>query len=63
MLLLSFTTGDKLKIVSTISVGYDHVCIAEMNKRGIILGNTPDVLTDATVGFCIVTPYHAHCLV
>jgi len=40
--------GDKLKIVSTISVGYDHVCIAEMNKRGIILGNTPDVLTDAT---------------
>ena len=44
-----FLTGSKLKVVSTMSVGYDHVQVSELKKRGIALGNTPDVLTDATV--------------
>ncbi|XP_063709934.1 glyoxylate reductase/hydroxypyruvate reductase-like [Culicoides brevitarsis] len=40
--------GSKLKVISTISVGYDHIDVAECKKRGIRIGYTPDVLTDAT---------------
>lgn len=40
--------GSSLKIVSTFSVGYDHVDVNELKKRGIKLGYTPDVLTEAT---------------
>lgn len=37
-----------LRVVSTISVGYDHLPLAAMNRRGILLCNTPDVLTETT---------------
>lgn len=37
-----------LKVVSTISVGYDHLPLKAMNRRGILLCNTPDVLTETT---------------
>uniref|UniRef100_A0A915EDC0 D-isomer specific 2-hydroxyacid dehydrogenase catalytic domain-containing protein n=1 Tax=Ditylenchus dipsaci TaxID=166011 RepID=A0A915EDC0_9BILA len=37
-----------LKVVATMSVGYDHVDVAECKKRGIVVGNTPGVLTEAT---------------
>lgn len=37
-----------LRVVSTISVGYDHLPMAAMNQRGILLCNTPDVLTETT---------------
>ncbi|XP_050347797.1 glyoxylate reductase/hydroxypyruvate reductase isoform X1 [Nymphalis io] len=40
--------GSELKVIATISVGYDHIDIAECRKRGIKIGYTPDVLTDAT---------------
>ena len=30
------------------TVGYDHIDVAECTKRGIYIGFTPDVLTDAT---------------
>lgn len=40
--------GPGLKVVATISVGYDHIDVAECKKRGIKIGYTPDVLTDAT---------------
>ncbi|KAJ2722545.1 hypothetical protein GGI07_003252 [Coemansia sp. Benny D115] len=40
--------GPQLRIVSTISVGYDHVDTAALRARGVKLGYTPDVLTDAT---------------
>ncbi|XP_068153260.1 glyoxylate reductase/hydroxypyruvate reductase isoform X1 [Drosophila tropicalis] len=40
--------GPQLKCVSTISVGYEHIDVAECKKRGIRVGFTPDVLTDAT---------------
>ncbi|KAG8917874.1 Transcriptional regulatory protein sin3, partial [Tulasnella sp. 417] len=39
--------GPGLKIVSTMSVGYEHVRIQELASRSIKLGYTPDVLTDA----------------
>ena len=37
-----------LQVVSTFSVGYDHIDVKESTKRGIAVTNTPDVLTDAT---------------
>lgn len=40
--------GPGLKVVATISVGYDHIDVPECRKRGIKIGYTPDVLTDAT---------------
>ena len=39
--------GPSLKAVSTMSVGYEHVDIPALGKRGVRLGYTPDVLTDA----------------
>ncbi|XP_043915637.1 glyoxylate reductase/hydroxypyruvate reductase-like [Protopterus annectens] len=39
--------GPSLKVVSTMSVGYDHLSLEELKKRGIRVGYTPDVLTDA----------------
>lgn len=40
--------GPQLKCVSTISVGFEHIDVQECKKRGIRVGYTPDVLTDAT---------------
>ena len=35
-------------MISTCSVGYEHIDVAEATKRGIYIGYTPEVLTDAT---------------
>lgn len=40
--------GTDLKIIATMSVGYDHLEVQEIKKRGIKIAYTPDVLTDAT---------------
>ncbi|KAJ8382651.1 hypothetical protein SKAU_G00034290 [Synaphobranchus kaupii] len=40
--------GPNLKMISTMSVGVDHLVIEEIKKRGMRVGYTPDVLTDAT---------------
>lgn len=39
--------GPNLKVVSTMSVGFDHLSLEELKKRGIRVGYTPEVLTDA----------------
>ncbi|KAJ1302221.1 hypothetical protein OPQ81_001045 [Rhizoctonia solani] len=46
--------GPSLKIVSTMSVGYDHVDVAALKARGIRLGFTPDVLTDAVADIAVM---------
>ena len=38
----------EVKIISNFSVGYDHVDTEAAKKRGIVVTNTPDVLSDAT---------------
>ncbi|EEC07671.1 glyoxylate/hydroxypyruvate reductase, putative, partial [Ixodes scapularis] len=40
--------GPALKVVGTMSVGYDHIDVDECQKRRISVGNTPHVLTDST---------------
>lgn len=37
-----------VRVISTFSVGYDHVDVRAANAAGIPVGHTPDVLTDAT---------------
>jgi len=38
----------KLKIISNYSVGYDNLDVKAANKRGIIVTNLPDVVTEST---------------
>jgi glyoxylate/hydroxypyruvate reductase len=40
--------GPSLRIVSTMSVGMDHIDLDYCKLKGIKVANTPDVLTDAT---------------
>jgi len=46
----------KLEVVSSVSVGYDNYDVAYFNERGIMLTNTPDVLTESTadLGFALL---------
>ncbi len=46
-----YDAGRKLRVVSTMSVGYDHVDVPEATKRGIYVCYTPGVLTNATADF------------
>ncbi|KAL0078799.1 D-isomer specific 2-hydroxyacid dehydrogenase [Phycomyces blakesleeanus] len=46
--------GPQLKLVATMSVGYDHVDVSALKKRRIPLGYTPDVLTDATADLTVL---------
>lgn len=38
----------KLRVASTISVGYDHFDVQEMTRRKVMLMHTPEVLTETT---------------
>ena len=40
--------GRELKVVATIAVGYNNIDVAAARERGIIVTNTPDVLTEST---------------
>ncbi|WP_349368857.1 2-hydroxyacid dehydrogenase [Salinarimonas sp.] len=48
-----------LEIVSSFGVGYDHVDAAEAGRRGVVVTNTPDVLTeevaDLALGLLLAT--------
>jgi len=38
----------RLKVISNMAVGYDNIDVPEATKRGIVVGNTPGVLTETT---------------
>ncbi len=40
-----------LKAVCTMSVGYNHIDLAACTARGVLVTNTPDVLTESTADF------------
>ncbi|WP_440063068.1 2-hydroxyacid dehydrogenase [Pseudomonas syringae] len=46
----------QLEVVSSISVGYDNYDVDYLSERGILLTNTPDVLTESTadLGFSLI---------
>ncbi len=41
----------KLRVISNMAVGFDNIDVPEATRRGIIVGNTPEVLTDTTADF------------
>ena len=43
--------GEQLKVISNLAVGFDNIDVPAATARGIPVGNTPDVLTDATADF------------
>lgn len=45
--------GPQLKVISTKSAGLDYVDMDELRKRGIPLGHTPGVLSDAVADLAI----------
>jgi lactate dehydrogenase-like 2-hydroxyacid dehydrogenase len=43
--------GPQLKVISNHAVGFDNIDLAAATRRGIPVGNTPGILTDATADF------------
>ena len=43
-----------VKVIASYSVGLDHVDVAAARRRGIVVTNTPDVLTDATADIAML---------
>ena len=43
--------GTALKVVANVGVGFNNIDVAAARERGIIVTNTPDILTDATADF------------
>ncbi|KAH7921567.1 hypothetical protein BV22DRAFT_1049529 [Leucogyrophana mollusca] len=46
--------GPSLRVVSTMSVGYEHVDLKAAAQRGLKVGYTPDVLTDAVADLSVM---------
>lgn len=40
--------GEQLQVVANVAVGYNNVDVAACRDRGVVVTNTPDVLTEAT---------------
>jgi len=40
-----------LRVISNYAAGFDNIDVTEATRRGIIVGNTPDVLTETTADF------------
>jgi glyoxylate reductase len=45
--------GPQLKVISNYAVGFNNIDVDEATRRGIRVGNTPDVLTDATADMAV----------
>jgi glyoxylate reductase len=46
--MLLAAAGPRLKVVANFAVGYDNVDLEACRRRGVVVTNTPDVLTNAT---------------
>jgi glyoxylate reductase len=42
---------DGVKIIANVAVGFDNIDVPAATRRGILVSNTPDVLTDTTADF------------
>jgi glyoxylate reductase len=45
--------GSQLKIVANVAVGYNNIDVAYARSRGVIVTNTPDVLTGSVADFTV----------
>ena len=48
----------KVKIIANIGVGVDHIDLQSAKENNVIITNTPDVLTEATVDVATVSYTH-----
>ncbi|KAK9883398.1 hypothetical protein WA026_001571 [Henosepilachna vigintioctopunctata] len=46
--------GPQLKVIGSMSAGYDNVDVEELKKRGIKFGNTPGVLNDSVADMAVL---------
>src|SRR5882757_5229672 len=51
--------GESLKVVANFAVGYDNVDLDACRERGVIVTNTPDVLTEATAELAMALTFAA----
>ncbi len=45
--------GESLEVVANFAVGYDNIDLAACGARGVVVTNTPDVLTNATAELAV----------
>ena len=45
--------GPQLRVVANVAVGYDNIDVDAARERGVLVANTPGVLTDATADLAI----------
>ena len=45
------TAAPALKVVANVAVGYNNIDVAACRRRGVVVTNTPDVLTETTADF------------
>lgn len=45
---------DSVRIIATFSVGYEHIDLQAARARGIVVTNTPDILTEATADIAML---------
>lgn len=45
---------DSVKVLTTFSVGFEHIDVQACRERNIAVGNTPDVLTEATADIALL---------
>jgi glyoxylate reductase len=48
------TLPEEVEILATFSVGFEHIDLEAATKRGLIVTNTPDVLTNATADVALL---------
>lgn len=51
--------GPNLKVVTTMSAGYDHLDVPEIKRRGIKVGHTPKVLSAAVAEIAVMLTLYA----
>lgn len=51
--------GDQLKVVANFAVGYDNVDLPACRARGLMVTNTPEVLTQATAELAVALTFSA----
>ena len=47
----TIAAGDRLRVISNYAAGLDNIDLEAAARRGIVVTNTPDILTDATADF------------
>ena len=51
--------GDGLRIVANVAVGFDNIDLDACRERGVVVTNTPDVLTNATAELALALTFAA----